>query len=107
MVSNGGTIERPWYCGSDRRYGWNYARGWSKLTVRASQYWQVKAMAISVDTLKAMIRDFHGLEMSDEELELALPAIEGYLAEVEKLKDLDLSNVLSSRLLRAKEGGES
>jgi hypothetical protein len=54
-----------------------------------------------------MIRDYHGLEISDEEFELVLPAIEGYLAEVEKLKDLDLSNVLSSRLLRAKEGGES
>ncbi len=64
-------------------------------------------MGISVDTLKAMIRDFQGFEISDDEFELVLPAIEGYLAEVEKLKDLDLSSVMSSRLLRAKEGGES
>ena len=62
-------------------------------------------MAISKDTLKAMIRDFHGFEISDEELELVAPALDSYLAEVEKLRELDLSNVMSSRLLRAKEGG--
>ena len=62
-------------------------------------------MPISKDTLKAMIRDFHGLEISDEELDLVAPALDSYLAEVEKLRELDLSNVMSSRLLRAKEGG--
>ena len=62
-------------------------------------------MAISKDTLKAMIRDFHGFEISDEELDLVAPALDNYLAEVEKLRELDLSNVMSSRLLRAKEGG--
>ena len=62
-------------------------------------------MAINPDTLRAMIREFHGLEVSDEEFELLRPTLEGYLAEVEKLKDLDLSNVMSSRLLRAQEGG--
>ena len=69
-------------------------------------------MAISDETLRAMIRDFHGFEISDDEMELVRPAIESYLAEAEKLKDLDLSRVMSSRLLRAddrsqKEGGES
>ena len=62
-------------------------------------------MAIQKDTLKAMIRDFHGFEISDEELDLVAPALDNYLAEVEKLWELDLSNVMSSRLLRAKEGG--
>lgn len=62
-------------------------------------------MAIQKDTLKAMIRDFHGFEISDEELDLVAPALDNYLAEVEKLRELDLSNVMSSRLLRAKEGG--
>ena len=64
-------------------------------------------MAISDETLRAMIRDFHGFEISDDEMELVRPAIEGYLAEVEKLRDLDLSGVMSSRLLRASEGTAS
>ena len=64
-------------------------------------------MAISNDLLRDMIRDFHGFELSDEELELVRPELESYMAEVEKLRELDLSSVVSSRLLRAKEGGNS
>ncbi len=63
-------------------------------------------MAIEKETLKAMIRDFHGFDISDEELDLVKPALDNYLAQVEKLSDLDLSSIMSSRLLRAKEGGE-
>ena len=62
-------------------------------------------MAITKDTLKAMIREFHGLELSDEELEIVAPALDSYLAEVENLRDLDLSNVMSGRIQRAQEGG--
>ncbi len=64
-------------------------------------------MTISTETLKAMIRDYKGFELSDEELELVRPELESYLAEVELLKELDLSGLMSSRLLRAKEGGEA
>ena len=63
-------------------------------------------MAIEKETLKAMIRDFHGFEISDEELDLVKPALDNYLAQVEKLRELDLSGVMSSRLLQANEGGE-
>ncbi len=63
-------------------------------------------MAIEKETLKAMIRDFHGFDISDEELDLVQPALDNYLAQVEKLRELDLSSVMSSRLLRANEGGE-
>ena len=63
-------------------------------------------MAIEKETLKAMIRDFHGFDISDEELDLVKPALDNYLAQVEKLRELDLSGVMSSRLLRAKEGGD-
>ena len=62
-------------------------------------------MAIEIETLKAMIRDYGGFEISDEELEIVRPALDNYLAEVEKLDDLDLSGVMSARLLRAQEGG--
>ena len=63
-------------------------------------------MPISNETLKAMVRDYHGFELSDEELDLIRPELDNYLTEIEKLRDLDLSNVMSSRLMRAREGGE-
>lgn len=62
-------------------------------------------MALSDETLKAMIRDYGGFDLTDEELELIRPALEFYLDEVEKLRELDLSDVLSGRLLRVDEGG--
>ena len=64
-------------------------------------------MAISNETLKAIIRDYHGFELSDSELELVRPALDNYIAELEKLRKLDLSDVMSGRLLRADEGGKS
>jgi hypothetical protein len=62
-------------------------------------------MTVSKETLKAIIRDYHGFDLSDEELELLRPELENYMAAVEKLRELDLSNTLSSRLLQVKEGG--
>ncbi len=64
-------------------------------------------MEISRDTLKAMLRDYGGFPLSDAELELIQPELDNYLAEVEKLRGLDLSNVMSSRLLRAQEGDQT
>ena len=46
-----------------------------------------------------MIRDYNGLDLSDEELELVRPELETYLAELKKLEDLDLSDVFSGRLM--------
>ena len=63
-------------------------------------------MAIPKETLRAMIRDFHGFELSDAELELIRPELDSYIAEIEKLRELDLSDVMSARLLRAQEGGQ-
>ena len=57
-------------------------------------------MSISDETLKAMIRDFNGLELSDDELELVRPELDYYLDELKKLDALDLSDAFSSRLLR-------
>ena len=64
-------------------------------------------MPIQDETLKAMIRDYHGFEMSDAELALIRPELEAYISEVEKLRGLDLSGVMSGRLLKADEGGPS
>jgi len=64
-------------------------------------------MALSTDTLKAMIRDYHGLNLSDEECERVRLELDLYLAEAERLRELDLSNIMSARLLRAHEGGNA
>ena len=64
-------------------------------------------MTISDETLKAMIRDFNGFELSDNELALIRPELDSYLAEIERLRDLDLSGVFSGRLLKVDEGDAS
>ena len=63
-------------------------------------------MAVDEETLKAIARDFSGFELSDKELEQVLPAIESYLSELDLLRELDLSDVMSGRLLRSQEKGE-
>ncbi len=64
-------------------------------------------MPISDETLTRIIAEYGGFEMSPEELELVKPELESYLNELEKLRGLDLSDVVSSRLLRAAEGTEA
>ena len=64
-------------------------------------------MPISDETLNRIIAEYGGFEMSPEELELVKPELESYLAELQNLRDLDLSDVMSSRLLRPADGGES
>jgi Asp-tRNA(Asn)/Glu-tRNA(Gln) amidotransferase C subunit len=68
---------------------------------------EVKGMTLSIATLKAMIHEYHGFHLSDEELERIRPELESYLAAVEQLRELDLANVLSARLLHVDEGGQS
>lgn len=63
-------------------------------------------MGISKETLKAMIRDYQGFELSDAELELIQPELDAYLAELENIRSLDLSDVMSGRLLHPDEGGK-
>jgi hypothetical protein len=66
--------------------------------------WEAKRMSIPNETLQAMIRAYHGFALTDDELALVRPELENYLQEVEKLRELDLANVMSARLLRAQEG---
>ena len=63
-------------------------------------------MPISNETMRAMIRDYQGIELSDEELELVRPEVDSYIEAMSELSGLSLSDVMSSRLLRAAEGGE-
>jgi hypothetical protein len=56
------------------------------------------------ETLKALIRDYQGFPLSDDELEQLRPELDNYLDAIEKLRQLDLAAVFSSRLLRVQEG---
>ena len=60
-------------------------------------------MSIPNATVKALIRDYNGIELSAEELELVRPELESYFAELKKLEDLDLSDVFSGRLMHIPE----
>ena len=62
-------------------------------------------MSISKETMQAIIREYGGFELSDEELDLVRPEVDGYLEAMAATADLDLSDLMSSRLLRAAEGG--
>ena len=63
-------------------------------------------MCISKETMRAIIREYGGFELSDEELDLVLPEVDSYLEAMAGTEELDLAGVMSSRLLRAAEGGE-
>ena len=62
-------------------------------------------LVLSNETLKAMIRDYNGLDHSDEELALVRPELDMYMEKVKNLEALDLSAVLSVCLQRAQQGG--
>ncbi len=64
-------------------------------------------MAVSNETLKAMIRDYGGFELSDEELDKVRPELEFYMEELKNLEGLDLSGGFSSRLILLDQGVES
>ncbi len=64
-------------------------------------------MGISDETMKAMLREYQGIELSDEELELVRPEVDSYIEAMSDIAELDLSNVMSGRLLHAEEGGIS
>ena len=64
-------------------------------------------MAIPHETLKAMIRDYQGFPLSDDELDIIQPELDNYLQAIDQLQELDLATVFSSRLLRVQEGGQS
>ena len=61
-------------------------------------------MALSNETLKSMIRDYGGFNLSDEELDKVRPELDFYMEEVKKLEGLDLSGGFSSRLIRLDQG---
>ena len=64
-------------------------------------------MSVSNETLQAIIREYNGFELTDSELELVRPEVDYYLEQLAILDELDLSEVLSGRLLRMPSADES
>ncbi len=64
-------------------------------------------MPVSDETLKAIIRDYQGFELTDQELALVRPEVDFYLSELALLEELDLSDVMSSRLIRVPDSSQS
>ena len=62
-------------------------------------------MGISNETMRAMIREYGGFDLSDEELELVRSEVDSYIEAMAGVAGLELAGVMSSRLLRAAEGG--
>ena len=62
-------------------------------------------MGISNETMRAIIREYGGFELSDEELDQVRPEVDSYIEAMAEIAELDLSDTMSSRLLRAAEGG--
>ena len=63
-------------------------------------------MAISKNTLKAIIKDYDGLALSESELKQVMVILEAFGDEVEKIRDLDLSTVVPACLPRIDETGQ-
>ena len=60
---------------------------------------------VTEDTLRAMLREFGGVEPTEAEMERVLASVNTYRQRAQPLGELDLSAVLSGRLLHAQEGG--
>ena len=60
-------------------------------------------MELSRETLKAIIADYDGVPLTDAELDLVQPELDRYAEALKELDDLDLSTILSARLLHASE----
>ena len=58
-------------------------------------------MSISKEDLRRMLKEIDGPELSDGELEQLLPHVQVQQEQIEKLRRLDLRNVLPARLMRA------
>jgi hypothetical protein len=61
-------------------------------------------MPVTKEMLRAMLESLGGLDMTDDELEKAVPQVQIYADQAAKLQALDLSEVYSGRLLHPEEG---
>ena len=60
---------------------------------------------LTKETLRTMLLELGGVEPTAEEMDGVLASVHTNQQRAERLAELDLSTVLSGRLLRAREGG--
>ena len=58
-------------------------------------------MSVSKETMRRMVRDIGGPELSDEGLEKVMAQVKLNQEQSERLRKLDLTKVLPARLMRA------
>ena len=59
-------------------------------------------MSVSKDTLKAMVRDMGGVPLTEEQLDVVLPAVQASMDAMATLNDeVDLSEVLPGHIFRS------
>lgn len=58
-------------------------------------------------TLRAVLDEFGGISMTDEELKKVTPVVAAFIAEFSRLDELDLANIDSALQMHADDGGFS
>jgi hypothetical protein len=58
-------------------------------------------MAVTKETLKRMIEEMNLIPMSDQELDIVLPEVQGMLEGMKQISELDLSSIRISHVFRA------
>jgi hypothetical protein len=61
-------------------------------------------MKITPATLRAMLDEFGGIPMSEEELKQVTPVVEAFVAEFSRLGELDLGDIDSALQMHADDG---
>ena len=64
-------------------------------------------MAIRRETIKAIIKDYNGFDLSEEELDVIEEGLAAYDQVVQKMGELELADVVSARVMQAKQGGDA
>ena len=63
-------------------------------------------MDIKRETIRAMIKDYDSLDLTEEELDIVEEGLKAYANAVAQMADLELGDVVSARVMQAKQGGK-
>ncbi len=62
-------------------------------------------MTVAPETLRAMLTEFGGVDMTDEQLADAAGALDQWVATFARLRELPLDETFSANVLRSADGG--
>ncbi len=61
-------------------------------------------MDIRRETIRAMIKDYDSFDLTEEELDIVEAGLKAYADAVAMMGDLELGDVVSARVIQAKQG---